>query len=173
MISRWSLSYATAEPNLVYRVGIERRPGRRCGSQRVAAHFALRKGASVNSANFDQLRNSEKSRWPSGRVQGETSEKKLRPGADREAGRREDDAPLHIHIHTHMHLLCVQRNTGNLFSQVGSCVTSRRLQKRRDSSSPPPPSVRCNTQHLHTILISCPSISWARVSPLYRVSWIN
>lgn len=40
---------------------------------------------------------------------------------------------------------------------------------------PPPfrPPVRCNTQHLHTMLISCPSISWARVSPLYRMSWIN
>lgn len=39
-------------------------------------------------------------------------------------------------LYTHMRIYLLRRNTGNLFSQVGSCVTSRRLQKRRDSSSP-------------------------------------
>jgi len=124
-----------------------RRPGRRRGSsQRVAAHFAPRKGATVNSANFAQLRNSEKSRWPSGRVQGETSEKKSRPGVGGQGsgggGRRGWCAfASHTHI-THTRTSFASSAIPGTFSPK-LAVASRRGDYKSaaipSSPSPPPP----------------------------------
>lgn len=46
---------------------------------------------------------------------------------ERAGGRKGRRMMRFAHTHSH-HLPRVQRNTGNLFPQVGSCVTSRRLQ---------------------------------------------
>lgn len=120
---------------------------------------------STNSANCVIPKRESLTVWTPRRVVQKTSKKKSRVA--RAAGgqtrkrevREEDDAPPHAYALTPPSSR-PERNTGNLFPQVSSCVTSRRLQS---TAIPPcllllPPSIfsptRCNTQHLHTILIS-------------------